>query len=55
VGDSFNDIGMLKMAGLSVCMGSGRHDAKAVSDFVAPHIDDDGLLGAVEYILSKNK
>ena len=54
VGDNFNDIGMLKMAGLSVCMGNGKPEAKAVSDYVAPHIDEDGLLGAVEYILSKN-
>ena len=55
VGDSFNDIGMLKMAGLSVCMGSGQPAVKAMVDFVAPHIDEDGLLGAVEYILNQNK
>ncbi|MBE5774029.1 MAG: HAD family hydrolase [Clostridiales bacterium] len=53
VGDSFNDMGMLKLAGLSVCMGSGRADVKAIADYVAPHIDDDGLLKAVEYILAK--
>lgn len=54
VGDNYNDIGMLKMVGLGVCMGNGKDEAKAVADYVAPHIDDDGLLRAVEYILSKN-
>jgi len=55
VGDNYNDIGMLEMVGLGVCMGNGKDEAKAVADYVAPHIDDDGLLKAVEYILSKNK
>lgn len=53
VGDNYNDIGMLKMAGLSVCMGNGKAEAKAIADYVSPHIDEDGLLNAVEYILGK--
>jgi len=44
----------LKMVGLGVCMGNGQEATKAVADYVAPHIDDDGLLKAVEYILSQN-
>lgn len=55
IGDSFNDIGMLKMVGLGICMGNGQDETKAVADYIAPHIDDDGLLKAVEYIISLNR
>ena len=32
VGDSANDVGMLKVAGLSACMANGTPDAKAAAD-----------------------
>jgi hydroxymethylpyrimidine pyrophosphatase-like HAD family hydrolase len=43
-GDAENDIEMLKIAGMSVCLKDGMDDAKAASDAVTEHIcDDDGV------------
>ena len=53
-GDSYNDIPMLKYAGLSVCMANGCDDAKACSDHVVGSNDEDGVAEAVErFILSE--
>lgn len=51
VGDGFNDIGMLEMVKLGVCMGNGTDETRKIADYIAPNIDDDGLLKAVEYII----
>lgn len=48
VGDSFNDIGMLELAGLAVCMGNGRDEVKAIADFVTASNMEDGVAAAVE-------
>ncbi len=42
-GDSYNDIPMLRWAGLGVVMGSGRAEARAVAGALAPPADDDGV------------
>ena len=49
VGDSGNDISMLRMADVSVCMGNGTDEAKAVADYVTKPIDEDGLYHAFEH------
>lgn len=41
VGDSENDVPMLKYAGVGVCVGSGSAKAKEAADDVAPGCDDD--------------
>lgn len=51
VGDGFNDVEMLRMLGLGVAMGNGCAPARNAADCVAPDIDEDGLLWAVEHIL----
>lgn len=45
-GDSMNDLAMLKAAGVSVCMENGDEALKAVSGYVCPRVDDDGLAKA---------
>lgn len=53
VGDGGNDIPLFELAGLKVAMGNGAEDLKAIADWVAPSVDDDGLAVAIEkYILS---
>ena len=47
-GDSGNDVAMIAWAGLGVAMGNATQEAKAVADYVAPTIEDDGLAEAVE-------
>lgn len=54
VGDANNDAQMLKAVGFGVAMGNGYPEAKAAADYIAPHIDDDGLLKAVKRILREN-
>ena len=47
-GDSANDIGMLKAAGLSVCMANGTEDAKAAADRIIGDVREDGLADLIE-------
>ena len=46
VGDSGNDLEMIKAAGVGVCMGNGSDDVKAAADLVTTHINDDGIYNA---------
>jgi len=48
VGDSGNDVAMIAWAGLGVAMGNATQEAKAVADYVAPTVDDDGLAEVIE-------
>lgn len=52
VGDGYNDISMIKYAGLGVAMGNAPDGVKAVADITAPTNDDDGVAHIIEkYIL----
>ena len=54
VGDSYNDISVFKVCGLSVAMGHAPKELKNIADFVAPSVDFDGLAIAIdEFILPK--
>lgn len=46
-GDGLNDVEMLEYAGLSVAMGNGRAQAKAVADYVTTNVGDDGVYRAL--------
>jgi Cof subfamily protein (haloacid dehalogenase superfamily) len=46
VGDSGNDLEMIKAAGYGVAMGNASPDVKAAADLVTTHIDDDGIYHA---------
>ena len=53
IGDQGNDLTMLDWAGLGVAMGNGSDEVKAVADWVAPPIDEDGVAVAIErFVLS---
>ncbi len=43
VGDSDNDIGLLRLAGLGVCVGGGSAGALAAADMVCPPAKDNGV------------
>ena len=52
IGDSYNDLPMLKSAGHSVAMGNAPDDVKSVCEFVTGNCDDDGFSQAVyKYVL----
>ncbi len=49
-GDSANDVGMLRAAGLGCCMANGSPDAKAAADRVIGDVREDGLAALIEEV-----
>lgn len=47
-GDSYNDLTMIKYAGLGVAMGNANEDIKVAADFVTLSNDEDGVAYAIE-------
>lgn len=47
-GDSLNDLEMIETVGYSVCMDNGSPALKAISDYVCPPVDQDGLAQAFQ-------
>lgn len=53
IGDSYNDIEMLRYAGLGVAMGNARSEIQACADVVTLSNEEDGVARALErYVLS---
>lgn len=42
-GDGYNDITMIKYAGMGVAMGNANESVKAAADYIAPSNDQDGI------------
>ncbi|MBP3634452.1 MAG: HAD family phosphatase [Oscillospiraceae bacterium] len=51
IGDSENDLSMLRYAGLPVCMGNGSEAAKACAKYITDDNDHDGVAKAVNMVL----
>ena len=51
VGDNFNDLEMLRYAGLGVAMGDAPDPVKQAADWVAPGVEQDGVAVALEQFL----
>ena len=49
VGDSVNDLGMLRAAGTGIAMGDGTEAAKAAADYVTAPLHEDGIYRAMEH------
>lgn len=49
IGDSVNDIDMLKSVAHSICMGNGAPAAKAVSSYVTTDIEENGVFNALKH------
>lgn len=47
-GDAPNDMDMLEYAGVGIAMGNAKEEVKEKADFVTDHIDEDGVLHAME-------
>ncbi len=53
VGDAYNDFPLLMASGLKVAMGNALDDLKAIADYVAPDVNDDGVADVInKFILS---
>lgn len=55
VGDSPNDMAMLKACGLAVAVGNALDEVKAVAEYVAPTNHEDGVAHAVEKFVLNEK
>lgn len=55
IGDSMNDLEMIRFAGLGIAMGNAMQAVRNAADYVAKDIDDDGLLDAVTYVFMHEK
>ena len=47
-GDSYNDINMLRYAGLGIAMANANKDVKAAADYITHSNDEDGVAYAVK-------
>lgn len=47
-GDAFNDMGMIRFAGLGVAMGNAQDCVKAVADYITDSNENDGVAKVVE-------
>jgi Cof subfamily protein (haloacid dehalogenase superfamily) len=54
IGDSFNDLSMFAVAGLSVAMGNAVPEVKNYATYLAPSNDKDGVAWALETFCLKN-
>lgn len=53
IGDSENDLSMLKFAGLGVAMGNGDESIKKKSDYITDSNDEDGVAKVIEKFILK--
>lgn len=53
-GDGFNDISMLRYAGLGVAMDNAQLEAKRAADFITYSNDEDGIAHVIEEFIFKN-
>jgi HAD superfamily hydrolase (TIGR01484 family) len=48
VGDGYNDFPLLMACGLKVAMGNAVEDLKAIADYIAPSVEEDGVADVIE-------
>jgi Cof subfamily protein (haloacid dehalogenase superfamily) len=53
IGDNYNDLEMLIYAGIGVAMGDAPSGVSARADWVAPSVEDDGVVAAIERFIFK--
>lgn len=52
IGDHYNDFPLFMACGLKVAMGNAVDDLKAIADYIAPSVEEDGIADVIErYIL----
>jgi Cof subfamily protein (haloacid dehalogenase superfamily) len=51
IGDNWNDVEMIEYAGLGIAMGNAPEEVKALAQWVAPSVEEDGVAVAIAEIL----
>ena len=54
VGDSYNDLSMLRLAGLGVAMGNAQGEVKEAADYVTGSNDEDGVVKVIEKFMTES-
>lgn len=54
VGDHYNDFPLLMACGLKVAMGNAVEDLKAIADYIAPSVEEDGVADTIEKFILNN-
>ncbi len=55
IGDGHNDFPLLMACGLKIAMGNAVDDLKTIADYIAPSVDEDGLVDVIyKFVLSSN-
>jgi HAD superfamily hydrolase (TIGR01484 family) len=55
IGDGYNDFPLLMACGLKVAMGNAIGDLKAIADYIAPTVDEDGVAKTIQRFVLQNK
>lgn len=53
IGDHYNDFPLFMACGFKVAMGNAVEDLKAIADYVAPSVDDDGVAHVINKFILK--
>jgi len=51
IGDGYNDFPLLMACGLKVAIGNAVEDLKAIADYVAPTVEEDGVVDVIEKLV----
>lgn len=52
IGDNFNDLEMLKYAGMGIAMGNAPAPVQKIANWIAPSIEEDGVVAAITEFLA---
>lgn len=55
IGDSMNDLNMIRLAGLGIAMGNAMPEVQKAADYVTKDVDEDGLSDAIRYALHRQE
>lgn len=55
IGDSMNDLEMIRLAGLGIAMGNAMPEVQRAADYVAKDVDESGLSDAIRYALHRQR
>lgn len=55
IGDGYNDFPLLMACGLKVAMGNAVPQLKEIADYIAPTVDEDGVVDVINKFVLKNE
>lgn len=55
IGDSYNDLPMLRRVGLGVAMGNAQEEVKEAADFITDSNDEDGIVKVIKKFMTEKK